>query len=578
MRKRSRSAALAAVAAATLLTAWASRAQAPPPLASAKSWGYFLTDIRPAEVAASGFDLVVLDYSSDGTEANEFSPAQVRAMQRKPDGSRRIVLAYLSVGEAEEYRYYWRRAWKTSPPPWLDEENPDWEGNYKVRYWDAGWQSLLMDGPDSYLGRIAKADFDGVYLDIIDAYEYYEHSRPTAAQDMVGLVGALAGRARAMRPADPFYVVPQNGEGLLEWPGYLDLVSGVAKEDLFYGYEKEGAPTPEAETAYSLRFLRMARAAGKPVFTVDYVKEPAQVAEVYRRSREEGFVPYATVRDLDRLVCNEGFDPPPACGIAETVRLRISPGQFFATTVPKGAWRLNVGLEYWRERYEYYANDFWDIGPENRFVAQRYYELYAVATATYGLTDHWEVGVGVPYVRGYLHKDRNDHVSGVWTLDEQGGLGDVRLLVANGHTWKGGDANLLASLEVDLPTDTRTAPFAGGYGEAHLSVTGERYWGRAGLIGTAGVDYYREKEAADSTAEFGWQAGAGYQFTDRLFGSALLGGAGENVSLELSFEYVYRRGRSVEFFLARDLSGPARAVAFGVALNFYAHRSGRKGG
>ncbi|MCX5769013.1 MAG: hypothetical protein NTZ09_01885 [Candidatus Hydrogenedentes bacterium] len=32
----------------------------------------------------------------------------------------------------------------------------------------------ILGGPDAYLDRIITAGFDGVYLDIIDAFEYFE--------------------------------------------------------------------------------------------------------------------------------------------------------------------------------------------------------------------------------------------------------------------------------------------------------------------------------------------------------------------------------------------------------------------
>ena len=56
----------------------------------------------------------------------------------------------------------------------MEQENPDWAGNYKVRYWDPEWQTIISGAPDSYLGKIQAAGFDGVYLDIIDAFEYFE--------------------------------------------------------------------------------------------------------------------------------------------------------------------------------------------------------------------------------------------------------------------------------------------------------------------------------------------------------------------------------------------------------------------
>jgi len=43
-----------------------------------------------------------------------------------------------------------------------------------VAYWDESWQQIIYGNNSSYLKKILDADFDGVYLDIIDAYEYFE--------------------------------------------------------------------------------------------------------------------------------------------------------------------------------------------------------------------------------------------------------------------------------------------------------------------------------------------------------------------------------------------------------------------
>ena len=85
-----------------------------------------------------------------------------------------MVVAYMSIGEAEDYRYYWQSTWKNDKPIWLAKENPNWPGNYKVRYWEEEWQSIIYGNNDSYLKKIIDAGFDGVYLDIIDAFEYFE--------------------------------------------------------------------------------------------------------------------------------------------------------------------------------------------------------------------------------------------------------------------------------------------------------------------------------------------------------------------------------------------------------------------
>jgi cysteinyl-tRNA synthetase len=218
--------------------------QDPRDLLSVKNWAYFITNTNPKQVSLSNFDLCVVDYSEDGTDLKAFSPDLVAKMQHKTDGSRRILLCYLSIGEAEDYRFYWKSSWNRNPPTWLDKENPKWKGNYKVRYWEEGWQRIIYGTPQSYLDRIIAAGFDGVYLDIIDAFEYYQETRPSAPEEMIRFVTDLSGYAKKKKGTDPFFVFVQNGESLLENPQFLEAIDGVAKEDLFYGYEEEEEPRP----------------------------------------------------------------------------------------------------------------------------------------------------------------------------------------------------------------------------------------------------------------------------------------------------------------------------------------------
>lgn len=125
---------------------------------------------RPAFLTALGaskFDMVVIDHSFDGSGDTEFTAEEIAALKDQLGGK---VVAYLSIGEAEDYRWYWQSSWKNSPPAWLGTENPDWRGNFKVHYWDANWQAIIL----AYLDKILGQGFDGVYLDLVDAYESYE--------------------------------------------------------------------------------------------------------------------------------------------------------------------------------------------------------------------------------------------------------------------------------------------------------------------------------------------------------------------------------------------------------------------
>ena len=45
--------------------------------------------------------------------------------------------------------------------------------NYKIEYWNEEWQSIIYGNENSYLKKILDSGFDGVYLDIVDAYENF---------------------------------------------------------------------------------------------------------------------------------------------------------------------------------------------------------------------------------------------------------------------------------------------------------------------------------------------------------------------------------------------------------------------
>lgn len=271
-----------------------------------RHWAYWLANVDPEEIVRSPFDMVIVDYSRDGSGGKAFSAAEVARMQRKPDGSRRLVVAYLSIGEAEDYRYYWKPSWRLRPPVWLDRENPNWKGNYKVHYWDPEWQRIIFGSSESYLDKILAAGFDGVMLDIVDAFEYYRDRRPQAPAEMIDFVSKLSTYAKAK--GSGFLIFPQNGETLLADPHYLQVIDGAVKEDLYYGVRRDGVSNSVDETAYSSTFLDRALAVGKPVFVVEYVKREAQVDAVYRTARAAGFVPYVARRELASLTVNKGWD------------------------------------------------------------------------------------------------------------------------------------------------------------------------------------------------------------------------------------------------------------------------------
>ena len=215
--------------------------------ASPSSWGYQLQDLVVDDLIASPFDLLVIDYSKDGSDDYALSLSEVSDIQ----SSDKTVISYISIGEAEDYRYYFNSDWLTSPPSWLGEENPDWEGNYKVNYWEQDWKDIVFD----YIDKILSSNFNGIYLDIIDAYEYYEASRPSALEDMISFVTEISDYAKSYSSfGDSFWIIPQNGEQLLEDEDYRSVIDAIGREDVYVipdDHSEEKRERAEIETIES---------------------------------------------------------------------------------------------------------------------------------------------------------------------------------------------------------------------------------------------------------------------------------------------------------------------------------------
>jgi cysteinyl-tRNA synthetase, unknown class len=268
------------------------------------SWGYQLQNLNIAQASESPYDLLVIDYAKDGSDESALTRAEVTRLQHKPDGSRRLVLAYLSVGEAESYRGYWDARWKTHKPSWLLAENPEWEENYAVCFWDPGWQAIMCGSPSARLDRILAAGFDGVYLDKCDVYEDMRqrrmpeaNTRPDLEADMVAFVQRLSGYAKAKQPG--FLVVMQNAEGLLDRPELRRALDGSAKEELIFGVDGPEKRNSADDINFSSQQFKLMTKDGKFVLVVEYLNNPAKIEDALRTIQPLGFPVYIAPKDRD---------------------------------------------------------------------------------------------------------------------------------------------------------------------------------------------------------------------------------------------------------------------------------------
>lgn len=301
-------------------------------LGSVQRWAMQLQGLQTAFAAerltAAPVDMVVIEPMRSARSSADF-PMQ-RLVQRLQDAPgfampRKLCIAYLNIGQAEDYRSYWQPDWrapdtdKTGQPDFLICADPDgWQGNYPVAFWNELWQRTLFGSPDAPLDQILADGFDGVYLDWVLGYAQPEVVRAAGAAGldpaaaMVALLERLRAYARERRPG--FLLIAQNGAALPErQPRFFEVIDGFAQEDLSFHGEATAtwdAPTSgdlpapstgEWATAELAARLQRFTARGVPVFTMDYARRAPAIEQAEQTSRKFGFVPFVSRTPLDRL-------------------------------------------------------------------------------------------------------------------------------------------------------------------------------------------------------------------------------------------------------------------------------------
>jgi len=208
-----------------------------------------------------------------------------------------LFVGYVSVGEAEKYRWYWPLI---KDKPWVLEENPNWSGNHWVDVRSEEWQELILD---HMIPRLLNRGYQGVFLDTLDTGEYLEGKDP---EKWKGSQKALVKLVKNIRRRYPqMIIIPNNGLSLL--PSIERHVDGVVIEDLYTRYNFETktcdrtppSVTEDKETILDYFMRRM----NKPVFVIHYAQERDQALadDAIRRSREKGYRSYTTTVDLKSI-------------------------------------------------------------------------------------------------------------------------------------------------------------------------------------------------------------------------------------------------------------------------------------
>lgn len=258
-------------------------------LQKVNTWGIQLTGYasqRLSNIASAEFDMAVVDPFDD--EGKPWSINEIAAVT-----TNKLLIAYLSMGAAESYRRYWQTDWKVGQPSWILAEDPDWPGNFDIAYWNPAWKAIAL----AELDKVIAQGFNGVYMDLIDAYNR-NPNRASARADMVKWVCEISAHAKKIQPN--FLIIPQNASELIGDTGYADCVDATAQEETFM--YAMNTPTETSRQADLLQTYKLWITAKKPVFTLEYADNPDLIQQTYAKARANNLVPYVSLRNLDTLI------------------------------------------------------------------------------------------------------------------------------------------------------------------------------------------------------------------------------------------------------------------------------------
>lgn len=311
-------------------------------LSDVRFWGYQIQSVSDAgavdALADSHYDMLVLeptrtDWSSNAREFDAAAMISRLKATKASDGThRKLLIAYIDIGEAEDWRWYWTWSQEWLPgtpkpadwPDYIITHDPDgWGGNYPVAYWDDAWKDIVIYGRNqdaapngdytSMIDEVLRDGFDGIYLDWVEGFENVgvAAAAKTAglnpAVEMIKFIREMRAYARARDP--DFLIIQQNAAALAEGRSELfDVIDAIAQEEIWFdgvatddwndtdGYDRA---LDAGDSDEIIGLLAAFRDAGIPVFNCEYALD--QAAEAYRRSYERGYVPYCSRRSLGAL-------------------------------------------------------------------------------------------------------------------------------------------------------------------------------------------------------------------------------------------------------------------------------------
>ena len=176
-----------------------------------------------------------------------------------------IVLAYIDVGKAEDWRYYWKFLDKNA----LIKPDQDWDGEYFVDINNDSWQEAIVDYEIPYILSLGDSSndsttyhgYDGLVLDNIDIIDRY----PEMKTGMYKLVRDIS------QSYPGLLIVPNRGFEIL--PLIYPFIDAFKFEELCHGHDQKLDRYMPTQTMKEQKLLfSILKKKPMPVFVLDHIQ------------------------------------------------------------------------------------------------------------------------------------------------------------------------------------------------------------------------------------------------------------------------------------------------------------------
>lgn len=260
-----------------------------PAMAEGDRWVVVYSGKPPIE-AFRDYGLVVLD-------SVHHPPIRPLIEQRK------TVIGYISLGEVESHRDYYKEVEKEGI---LLDRNPNWPDSRYVDVRDMRWARRVVE---ELVPRLLHKGFHGIFIDTLDNPADLERRDPRRFK---GMTEAAANLVKAIRRNYPrMYIMLNRAYEIL--PSVESEIDSVLGESVFTEIDfkkksyRRASPRDYRQQVEWLQAARKRQPRLK-VYTLDYwpPEDVTGVIRIYAEQRKNGFIPYVSIKDLDRVMKEPG--------------------------------------------------------------------------------------------------------------------------------------------------------------------------------------------------------------------------------------------------------------------------------